>query len=196
MDSRASLNALYKRKKSLNPTVNRITRFRPLSCKLDTLPTELNRLFEIYVKTENTHGVLPLSNDSLYEGYCWAVYRFNISHRIKSRELKSCEVFATKKRPSYCSCFHINTVFIMIANETVTVSSPSRPDQPTHCPSNGYPKLSSLEETATARSSFRAKLKNVWKFTFNVPSLLKEEVIRLCGFFAFVLWYFSEVTTS
>lgn len=55
-------------KKSLNPTVNRITRFRPVSCKLDTLPTELNRLFEIYVKTENTHGVLPLSNDSLYEG--------------------------------------------------------------------------------------------------------------------------------
>jgi hypothetical protein len=69
MDSRVGLNVLYKRKKnSLNPTVNRITRFRPLSCKLDTLSTELNRLFEIYVKTENTHGVLPLSNDSLYEG--------------------------------------------------------------------------------------------------------------------------------
>lgn len=69
MYSRASLNALYKKKKkSLNPTVNRITRFRPLSCKMDTLPTELNRLFEIYVETENTHGVLPLSNDSLYEG--------------------------------------------------------------------------------------------------------------------------------
>ena len=68
MDYRASLKALYKRKKSLNPTVNRITRFRPLSCKLDTLPAELNRLFKIYVKNENTHGVLPLSNDSLYKG--------------------------------------------------------------------------------------------------------------------------------
>jgi len=68
MDSRARLNVLYKRKISLNPTVKRITRFRPLSYKLDTLPTEMNRLFEIYVKTENTHGVLPLSNDLLYEG--------------------------------------------------------------------------------------------------------------------------------
>jgi len=63
-----SKRAVEERKKTLNTTVNRVTRFRPLSCKLDTLPTELNRLFEIYVKTENTHGVLPLLYDSLYEG--------------------------------------------------------------------------------------------------------------------------------
>ena len=67
----------------------------------------------------------------------------------------------------------------MRTNETVTVSSPTRPVQPIHCPSNGYPKLFGLEETATARGSFRAKLKNMWKFTFTVPSLLKEEVICL-----------------
>ena len=77
----------------------------------------------------------------------------------------------------------------MRTNETVTVSSPTHTDQPNHCPSNGYPKLFRLEETAKARSSFTAKLKNMWKFTFTVPRLLKEETIRLCGFLVFVLWY-------
>jgi hypothetical protein len=80
----------------------------------------------------------------------------------------------------------------MRTNESVTVSSPSRPDQPTHCPSSGYPKLFSLEGTATARSSFRAKLKNMWKFTFTVPSLLKEGVIRFCGFFFYLVVHLAK----
>jgi hypothetical protein len=68
MDSRAGLNLLQKKKTPLNPTGNRITPFLPLSSKLDNIPTELNWLFEIYVNTEHTHGVLPLSDDSLHDG--------------------------------------------------------------------------------------------------------------------------------